>query len=73
MVKDLYSSLLEELGRTLQIPDLHADRNNSCQIRLKDGLQLQIEIHPKSDSMLLVAISAICLPAASASTSSARP
>lgn len=53
MVKDLYGSLLEELGRALQITDLHPDRNNSCLIRLKNGLQLQVEIHPKTESLLL--------------------
>ena|ERR1700722_10013886 len=53
MVRDLYGTLLEELGRTLQVRDLHADRNNSCLIRLKNGLQVQIEISPKTNMLLL--------------------
>lgn len=43
MVTDFYGSLLEELGKILEIPDLHPDRNNSCQIVLKNGLSLQLE------------------------------
>lgn len=53
MVKDLYGTLLEELGRAMQIPDLHPDRNNACQIRLKNGLQIQVEINPKNNMLLL--------------------
>lgn len=43
MVTDYYGSLLEELGKILEIPDLHPDQNNSCQIKLKNGLSLQLE------------------------------
>ncbi len=53
MVKDLYGTLLEELGRALQIADLHSDRNNTCQIRLKSGLQIQVEINPKTNMLLI--------------------
>jgi hypothetical protein len=44
MVTDLYGSLLEELGKILEIPDLHPDRNNSCLIKLKNGLSVQLEL-----------------------------
>lgn len=44
MVTDFFGSLLQELGKVLEIPDLHPDRNNSCQIVLKNGLNLQIEL-----------------------------
>lgn len=53
MVKDLYGSLLEELGRILEISDLHSDRNNSCLIKLKNDLQVQIEINPKTNTLLM--------------------
>lgn len=43
MVTDYFGSLLQELGKILEIPDLHPDRNNSCQITLKNGLSLQLE------------------------------
>ncbi|MBA3816794.1 MAG: CesT family type III secretion system chaperone [Parachlamydiaceae bacterium] len=43
MVTDYFGTLLQELGKILEIPDLHSDRNNSCQITLKNGLVFQLE------------------------------
>lgn len=53
MVKDLYGTLLEEMGRSLKIEDLHADANNSCLIRLKNELRIQVEINPRTQFLLL--------------------
>lgn len=44
MVKEIFHTLLDELGHVMQIPDLHPDRHHSCLIRLPNGLGLQIEI-----------------------------
>lgn len=53
MVTDLFGTLLQELGVQLQIPNLQADRNNSCLIRLKDGLQIQLELDRLSQFLIL--------------------
>ena len=44
MVTDLFGALLQELGPLLEVPHLHPDRNNSCQVRLKGGLTIQLEL-----------------------------
>jgi hypothetical protein len=44
MVTDLFGTLLQELGPLLEIPTLHPDRQNSCLIRLKGGLNIQLEL-----------------------------
>jgi hypothetical protein len=53
MVKDLFDSLLEETGHALQIPNLHADRNNTCLIQLSNGLKVQLEIEPKAQIFMI--------------------
>lgn len=45
MVSDLFGTLLQELGRALQI-DLRPDANNSCLIRFGKDLRVQIELDP---------------------------
>lgn len=52
MVTNLYESLLEELGRILRVP-LFPDENNSCQIRLANGLEVQLELD-KSGARFLI-------------------
>jgi Tir chaperone protein (CesT) family len=53
MVKDLFDSLLEELSLALKISDLHADRNNSCLVQLSNGVKIQLEVEPKSQSFVI--------------------
>ena len=53
MVTDLFGALLEELGHCLKIPNLHPDSNNSCLIRFKNGVEVQMEID-KSGRNLVV-------------------
>jgi hypothetical protein len=44
MVTDLFGSLLQELSASLDIPALHPDSNNSCLIKFKSGVAIQIEV-----------------------------
>lgn len=55
MVANLFETLLQELGKTEVIPiqELHPDRNNSCLIRLKGGLEIQIELDKKIDTLVI--------------------
>jgi hypothetical protein len=55
MIANLFESILQELGKTDVIPiqNLHPDGNNSCLIRLKGGLEIQIELD-KSGTMLVI-------------------
>lgn len=55
MVANLFETLLQELGRTEVIPiqDLHPDRNNSCLIRLKGGLEIQIELDGRQERLII--------------------
>lgn len=53
MVTDFFGSLLQELGKILDIPDLHSDRNNSCQILMRSGLTLQLELDRSGQFLIL--------------------
>ena len=53
MVKDLFETLLEEAGQVLQIPTLHPDRNNSCLIKLMNGVSVQIEMDAYQQAIVM--------------------
>lgn len=55
MVSNLFETLLQELGRTeiISIPTLHADSNNSCLIRFKGGLEVQIELNEQEHKLII--------------------
>ena len=53
MVRDQFDALLSEIGQALKIPDLHADRNNSCLIKMPSGLSIQMEMHPRLQEFIL--------------------
>lgn len=55
MVSNLFESILLELGQTEVIPikDLHPDKNNSCLIRLKGGLEIQIEMDKEQKNLII--------------------
>lgn len=53
MVTDVLGVLLQELGRSLEIDNLHPDGNNSCLIRLKSGLIIQVELDKGGQSLII--------------------
>jgi|688.fasta_scaffold08073_7 hypothetical protein len=53
MVKEIFESLLEELGKVLNIPTLHPDRNRSCLIQMPNDIQLQIEMDSYGQNICL--------------------
>lgn len=53
MVTDAFGQILHELGQLLKLKDLHADSNNSCLIKFKNGLQVQIEPDRRGDCLIL--------------------
>lgn len=53
MVKEIFETLLEEAGKVLNIPDLHPDKNHSCLVRLPNGLNIQIEMDPYQQGIIL--------------------
>lgn len=53
MIKDLLGALLEELGHSLKIPDLHPDRNHTCLIALPEGIKVQIELDQRSENIIM--------------------
>lgn len=54
MVSDLFESILQEFGQAMEIPDLHADANNSCLIAFDTGIEVQIEPYERDDFLLIV-------------------
>lgn len=53
MVTDFFGTFLQELGALLQIPDLHPDANNSCLIKFKDDLLVQLELDRQGQYLIV--------------------
>lgn len=53
MVKNLFDALLDETGRSLKIADLHSDRNNTCLVKMPNGISFQIEMHQIKQEIVL--------------------
>lgn len=53
MVTDFFGTFLQELGAILQVEDLHPDANNSCLIKFKDDIRVQLEIDRQGQYLLL--------------------
>ncbi len=53
MVATDLSIILEDLGKTLDIPNLAPDENETCLIRLKNGIEVQIEKSREGNSLIL--------------------
>lgn len=55
MVSDFFGTLLQELGRAIDIPKLKPDVNNSCIIRFrKQGdIRVQIELDPEGTNVII--------------------
>lgn len=52
MATSLYENLLQELGKILGI-SLTPDSNNSCLVRLKGGIEVQLELDKQGDRLLM--------------------
>lgn len=52
MVTDLFGSLLQEIGHYFNI-NLQPDHNNSCLVRLPNGLSIQMEIDKKGEYFII--------------------
>ncbi|MEX1012382.1 MAG: CesT family type III secretion system chaperone [Waddliaceae bacterium] len=55
MVANFYEALLTELSEALEIEKLIPDENNSCLIRFKNGLEIQIEPQVNGESLVISA------------------
>lgn len=53
MVKDMFGTLLEDLGKLIKIETLEPDKNNSCLISFTNGVKVQLEID-QSRNLLVV-------------------
>lgn len=53
MVSDLFSTLLEELSKSLQIQLLKPDSNQSCLLKLPNELEMQIELDKGGEMLIL--------------------
>ncbi len=61
MVGDFFSVLLQELGEILQIKDLAPDDNNSCLLKLKNGISVQLE-PAKKDGFIVMGAKIASIP-----------
>lgn len=53
MVTDLFGALLQELSHSLGVSKLEPDANNSCLLKLKSGLIIQIELDRIGQSLII--------------------
>lgn len=52
MVSELFDSLLKDVGKLFNI-DLKPDENQSCLIKLKGGIEIQLELNKAQDHLIL--------------------
>lgn len=55
MATDALGIILSDLAKIIKVPRLEPDKNNSCLLRLKSGLKVQIELD-KGQEFLIVGI-----------------
>lgn len=55
MDSDFFSALLSELSQAWQVPDLHPDRNNTCMVHLRDGLDLWMQTDEEKRVFIVLA------------------
>ena len=53
MITGQLGILLKELSRVLRIPNLHPDSYDSCLLRLQNGLEIQIELDKRQNSLII--------------------
>lgn len=61
METNFYHSLLQELGQVLQLPNLQADSNNTCMIKFKGDIKVQLELD-RSDQFLIIGMDLDSVP-----------
>lgn len=62
MVTDFFGALLDELGKILQMP-LAPDSNNSCLIKFKEGVTIQLEMDRGNNQFLIIGSDLGAIPA----------
>lgn len=53
MVSDVFSLLLQEIGQAMNIPNLHADSHNSCLLKFKGKMHIQIEVDRDGNNLIV--------------------
>lgn len=53
MVGDRLSMVLQEFGNLVGMSDLQADENNSCLLRIPNGIEVQIEADKAQDHLII--------------------
>lgn len=53
MVTGTLGILLDELGTSLQIPNLHPDEHDTCLLQVKEGIKIQIELDTSGQLIIL--------------------
>lgn len=54
MVEEPFESLLQDIGKAMNIPNIHADANNSCLIAFDTGIEIQLEPFERDEFLLIV-------------------
>jgi hypothetical protein len=54
-MNDRFEELLKELGKILNL-SLHPDRHRACNLKINNGLEVQIEINPVKEKLLFVTL-----------------
>lgn len=53
MVTDFFGALLKELGALMEMPNLTPDQNNTCLIKFKGDIRVQIEV-TRNDEYVII-------------------
>lgn len=53
MVTGTLGILLDELGTSLGVPNLHPDEHDSCLLQVKEGIKIQIELDTSGQLVIL--------------------
>jgi hypothetical protein len=61
MIRDTFGSIIEELGTILKT-NLSPDKNNSCKLKYKSGLTVQIDFDGLNEKLILVSSLGTAVP-----------
>lgn len=53
MITGQLGALLEELGQALRLPNLQPDSNETCLLRLQNGVEVQIELDRRQNALIV--------------------
>ena len=53
MVADVMEQLIEKLGEILGVEELHIDANNTCLMKLRSGVKIQVEVDPENRFVII--------------------